>query len=528
MMSNPAGETLPPASRREIQIVFAGLMLALALAGLDNNIVGPALPEILSQFGRPTHLSWIVTAFMLTSTITTPLYGKLSDLYGRKALFIVAITIFLAGSALCGLARSMTELVLFRGLQGLGAGGLITLAQTTMADLIAPRERGKYQGLVVAVFAICSVAGPLLGGFITQHWSWRWIFYVNVPIGAVAFLLILIGLRRHHHVVNHRIDYLGALLLTVATTALLLGLTLGGTKEYPWGSPLIVRLGLTTVVFLALFLDCERWATEPILPLRLFGNGVFVVAGGAMGLTMMALAPMNLLLALYFQVVLGATPLQSGLMISPLMGGLIVASIIGGHLVSATGRYKFYPLVGLVVAIGSYLVVAWGAMIANGAVMVAGLVVFGFGYGLVMPILTVAIQNAVARADLGVATSTSAFLRSLGLTVGVALSGTVWTMELYRLLPETAVAVGASEHSLAEQGIQQIKRLPPEQRAAIISAYQQAIATTLLAGAGFTVLGLIAVVLLPELQLKSAHEPILEDTPAPIDEAPPLEPMPGT
>jgi EmrB/QacA subfamily drug resistance transporter len=527
MMSNPAGETLPPASRREIQIVFAGLMLALALAALDNNIVSPALPEIVSQLHGLTHLSWIVTAFMLTSTITTPLYGKLSDLYGRKALFIVAITIFVAGSALCGLARSMTQLVLFRGLQGLGAGGLITLAQTTMADLIAPRERGKYQGLFVAVFAICSVAGPLLGGFITQLWSWRWIFYVNVPIGAVAFLLILFGLRRHHQAVNHRIDYLGALLLTVATTSLLLALTWGGSV-YPWGSPLLISLGLATVVFLALFLGCERRATEPILPLRLFGNGVFVVAGGAMGLTMIALAPMSLLLPTYFQVVLGATPLQSGLLISPLMGGLIVASIIGGHLVSATGRYKFYPLVGLGVAIGAYLVLAWGAMMANGVVMVACLVVFGFGYGLVMPILTVAIQNAVAHNDLGVATSTAAFLRSLGLTVGVALSGTVWTMELYRLLPETAVAVGASEHSFAEHSIQQIKLLPQEQRAAIVAAYQQAIATTLLAGAGFTVLGLIAVVLLPELQLRSAHEPILEESQGPINETPPLEPMPGT
>src|SRR5271165_1017007 len=212
-MANPTEvDELPPASHGEIEIVFAGLMLSLALAGLDQNIVSPALPQIVSELGGLAHLSWIVTAFMLTSTITTPLYGKLSDLYGRKPLFIVAIIIFVAGSALCGLARTMTQLVLYRGLQGLGAGGLITLSQTTMADLIAPRERGKYQGLFVAVFAICSVAGPLLGGFITQLWSWRWIFYVNVPIGALAFLLILVGLRRRHHVVNHRIDYLGALL----------------------------------------------------------------------------------------------------------------------------------------------------------------------------------------------------------------------------------------------------------------------------------------------------------------------------
>jgi EmrB/QacA subfamily drug resistance transporter len=241
----------PPITPREIKTVFAGLMLALTLASLDQNIVGIALPRIVSDLGGLAHLSWVVTAFLVTSTATTPLYGKLSDMYGRKPLFIVAILIFLVGSCLCGLSRTMTELVVFRAIQGLGAGGLMVLAMTTIADLVTPRERGRYQGLFGAVFAFSSIAGPLLGGFITDALSWRWIFYVNVPIGLVALALIAFGFRRPHKRISHRIDYEGALLLTSATIALLLVLSWGGV-QYPWSSPLIVGLAASTSLVLFL------------------------------------------------------------------------------------------------------------------------------------------------------------------------------------------------------------------------------------------------------------------------------------
>ncbi len=340
MTSSPPAPA--PVSRRELYTVFAGLMLALTLASLDQNIVNTALPRIVSDLGGLAHLSWVVTAFMVTSTISTPLYGKLSDMYGRKPLFFTAITIFLVGSVLCGLAETMFQLILFRALQGLGAGGLITLAQTTVADLIVPRERGKYQGLFGAVFAACSVAGPLLGGVITDALSWRWIFYVNLPVGAAALFLIAIGLRHHGNVIQHRIDYPGAAFLTGGTVSLLLLLSWGGSV-YPWLSPAILALAAGASLFYGLLIRQERHANEPILPPHLFGNRVFVVAVSVIGLNAMALFGSLVFLPLFFQVVLGASPTRAGLMLAPMMGGVIVASITGGRLVSAFGRYKIFP-----------------------------------------------------------------------------------------------------------------------------------------------------------------------------------------
>src|SRR5271156_3841101 len=293
----------PTVSKRELYMVFAGLMLALTLASLDQNIVSTALPRIVSDLGGLAHLSWVVTAFMVTSTISTPLYGKLSDMYGRKPLFFTAIIIFLIGSIVCGLAQTMFQLILFRAIQGLGAGGLITLAQTTVGDLIVPRERGKYQGLFGAVFATCSVAGPILGGFITDALSWRWIFYVNIPVGAAALFLIGIGLRHHGKVVRHRGDYAGAALLTAGTVSLLLLLSWGGSV-YPWLSPIILGLAAATALFYGLLVRQERRAQEPILPPQLFNNRVFVVGVSVIGLNAMALFGSLVFLPLYFQVVL--------------------------------------------------------------------------------------------------------------------------------------------------------------------------------------------------------------------------------
>lgn len=483
-----------PLSRRDLRIAFAGLMLTLTVAALDQNIVGTALPRIVSDLGGLDHLSWVVTAFMLASTTTTPLYGKLSDLYGRRPLFIVAIVIFLLGSALCGLAASMTQLILFRGVQGLGAGGLISLAQITIADLVSPRERGRYQGLFAAVFAVCSIAGPLLGGFLTDALSWRWIFYVNLPIGAAALVLITLGVPRLSRHLEHRIDYLGALWLSAATTSLLLALSWGGTT-FSWSSPVIIGFAIAAALQYALLVLQERMAPEPLLPLRLFGNAVFVVAVAVTGLTAMALMGSFVFLPTFFQLVIGASPSASGLMTAPLMIGLILASIVGGRIVARTGRYKALPVIGLAVAIVTFLALAYASERRAGMVIFEiVLPVLGAGLGLVMPNLTVAIQNAVDRLDIGVATSGASFARSLGGAFGVAAAGAI----LSRALAGLAPAAGG-----AAAGMSQIADLPLALRDALLDAYRQATAETFLAAAAVVAAALVIVLFLPEWPLRA-------------------------
>jgi len=485
--------------------VFAGLMLALALAALDQNIVGVALPQIVSELGGLHHLSWVVTSFLVTSTATTPLYGKLSDMYGRKPLFIIAIVIFLVGSCLCGLSRSMTELVVFRGIQGMGAGGLIVLAQTTIADLVAPRERGRYQGLFGAVFAFSSVAGPLLGGFITSALSWRWIFYVNVPVGIPALAMIAFGFRRPHHKVSHRIDYAAVALLSSATVALLLVLSWGGV-QFPWSSPLIIGLAMASVVLTALLIRTERRSAEPVLSPHIFHNRTVVIASMVMALAFMGIFGAFVFLPLFFQLVMGMEPAQAGLMLAPMTGGLIAASFIGGRIVSRTGRYKIFPVVGLGCASLSFIVVMWAAA-SNGGIGVieASLIVLGCGFGLVMPNLVIALQNAVGAGELGAATATAAFFRQLGGTFGVAMSGAIMTAQLQGLHMEKWNGLVKNGRSLMEQGIQDIAALPAAQREIVLGAYRHAISTTFLVGAVITALAFALVLFLPEHPLKSGR-----------------------
>jgi EmrB/QacA subfamily drug resistance transporter len=494
-----------PVSKRELYMVFAGLMLALTLASLDQNIVSTALPRIVSDLGGLAHLSWVVTAFMVTSTITTPLYGKLSDMYGRKPLFFTAIIIFLIGSVLCGMAQTMFQLILFRAIQGLGAGGLITLAQTTVGDLIVPRERGKYQGVFGSVFATCSVAGPILGGFITDTLSWRWIFYVNLPVGAAALFLIAIGSRHHYRSVTHQIDYTGGAFLTCGTVSLLLFLSWGGSV-YPWLSPAILALAAVASLFYGLLFRQERRAREPILPPHLFTNRVFVVGVSVIGLNAMALMGSLVFLPLFFQVVLGASPSRAGLMMAPMMGGVIVAAVTGGRLVSTFGRYKIFPVVGLIVGSGSFLALAmaafWGAPVP---LIETALISLGCGLGLVMPNLTVAIQNSVERTDMGAATSVSAFIRSLGGALGVAVAGTVVAMRLRQCLPASWMQTRASGSNLLELGVLQIAKLPPEEHVLLMTAYRHAVATTFLTGAGVALLAFAIVLFLPERPLRAVH-----------------------
>jgi EmrB/QacA subfamily drug resistance transporter len=504
MTTQTEHHTTPPASPREVRTVVAGLMMALMLASLDQNIVGVALPRIVSDLGGLSHLSWVVTAFLLTSTATTPLYGKLSDMYGRKPLFVAAILIFLGGSCLCGVSGSMTQLVIFRGIQGIGAGGLMTLAMTTIADLVAPRERGRYQGLFGATFAFSSIAGPLLGGFITDALSWRWIFYVNVPIGIPALALILVGFHRPHHKVSHIIDYAGVAYLTTGTMSLLLLLTMGGV-QYPWSSPFMIGLATTAAVLSLLLIYTERRSEEPIFSPPIFHNKVFVIASSTMSLTFMGLFGAAIFLPLFFQLVLGLAPARAGLMMAPMTGGVVVSSFIGGRLVSATGRYKIFPVAGLAAASLAFLAVMWAAATGAGfAAIETSLIILGMGFGLVMPNLTVAIQNAVSTRDLGVATATAAFFRSLGGTFGVAMSGAIMTAQLQDL--HAAARAGTGLRALLGEGVQQIAQLPPAQKEAVIAVYRHAITTTFLVGSIITALAFAIVLFLPEHPLKSAHE----------------------
>lgn len=498
-----ATEITEPASPREIRTVFAGLMLALALASLDQNIVGTALPQIVSDLGGLSQLTWVVTSFLLTSTITTPLYGKLSDMYGRKPLFVISILIFLVGSCLCGFSASMTQLVLFRGVQGLGAGGLMTLSQTTIADLVAPRERGRYQGMFGAVFAFSSIAGPLLGGFITHALSWRWIFYVNLPVGAVALALIVFGFRRPQRIVAHRIDYAGVMLLSAATATLLLVLTWGGVS-YPWLSSPIIGLTGVSALFFCLLVRQERRAVEPVFSPHIFRNKVFVVASGAVGLAFMALLGTAVFMPLFFQLVLGFTPLRAGLMMAPIPVGLIVSSFLGGSLVSKTGRYKIFPVIGLAFATSALFFLAWASAGEAGVLAIeSALLLLGFGFGFVMPNLTVAIQNSVDPRELGMATATAGFFRSMGGTFGVALTGAIVAGQLHHI--HLGSGGGAGTHALVEQGIRQIAQLPVLQRDVILAAYRHAISSTFLAGAAVAAAAFAISVFLPEKPLRSAR-----------------------
>jgi EmrB/QacA subfamily drug resistance transporter len=418
-----------------IRLVFTALMLVLLLASLDQTIVSTALPTIVGDLGGIQHLSWVVTAYLLTSTVSSPLYGKLGDLYGRKLVLQTAIVIFLVGSALCGVAQGMGELIAFRALQGLGAGGLIVTSIAVIGDVIPPRDRGRYQGFFGAVFGVSTVIGPLLGGFFVDNLSWRWIFYVNLPIGAAA--LVVIGAVFHAPVerVRHSVDWLGAALLTGALTSIVLFTSLGGTT-YAWGSAPIVVMILLAVVLIPLFVLAERRAAEPILPLELFRNRIFSFAsaiGFAVGL---ALFGAIVYMPVFLQIVGGESPTRSGLQLTPMMLGVLVTSITSGQLISRYGRYRKFPIIGTAVmtvglALLSRLGVGSSALEASLYMLVVGL-----GIGMTMQVLVLAVQNAVPHRFMGVATSGSLLFRQVGGSIGVALFGAIFANRLHANLAE--------------------------------------------------------------------------------------------
>jgi EmrB/QacA subfamily drug resistance transporter len=432
-LSSPT-DASPRYTRGEILSVLAGVMLAMLLAALDQTIVATALPTIAGELGGVDGLSWIVTAYLLTTAATTPLYGKLSDLYGRGPVIRIAIVLFVLGSVLCGLSRSVGELVLFRAVQGLGAGGLMTLAFTVIADVVAPRERGRYQAHVSSVFVLASIGGPVLGGFLTEQASWRWVFYVNLPLGIAAYVMAGRPLDRLPPPSGTpRIDVPGALLVAGAAACLLLALLSGGT-EAPWLSWPILGLFVAGLVLSAAFAARELRAPEPIIPPGLFRGPVFATACAAATIATMVMLGGITLLPLYLQTVVGVSVSRSRLNLLPLMIGNVVSAVAVGRRVAATGRYRLFPGLGLGIAGIAFLVWAASGWREPGGALVVFLLVVGLGLGMVMPVLTLSVQNAVERRHLGAATSSLAFFRTLGGAFGVALLGAVLANGIERRL----------------------------------------------------------------------------------------------
>ncbi len=498
-MEQPSSESTPPP--RRLGLVLGALMLVMLLASLDQTIVSTALPTIVGELGGLEHISWVVTAYLLAITVVTPLYGKLGDLYGRKVVLQGALVIFLIGSALCGLAQGMTELILFRAIQGLGGGGLMVSAQAAIGDVVSPRERGRYMGLFGAVFGVSSVAGPLIGGFFTSALTWRWIFYINLPLGVLALVALAVSLPGAKERVSHSIDYAGAVLLAVGLSAIVLLTTLGGTT-YEWASPEIVALGAVGIAGLALFVWAESRAAEPILPLHLFRNRVFRITSVIGFVIGFALFGALTYLPLFQQVVRGDSPTESGLQLVPVMAGVLIGSIGSGLVITATGRYKVFPIAGTAIAAVGMLLLSRLDAGTSTLFGVFAMFVMGLGLGLVMQVLVLAVQNAVDYAELGVATSGATLFRSMGGSLGTAVLGAIFTNRLTDELagsPAAGVGSGAVDPSALDT-------LPAAVRDPYIGAFTDSLSTVFLVATAIVLLAFLLSWFIEERPLRKTVE----------------------
>ncbi|MFC4472525.1 DHA2 family efflux MFS transporter permease subunit [Streptomyces xiangluensis] len=492
--------------RGGVLVSIGALLLGMLLAALDQTIVSTALPTIVSELGGLDHLSWVVTAYLLAATAATPLWGKLGDQYGRKKLFQTAIVIFLIGSALCGMAQNMPQLIGYRALQGLGGGGLMVLSMAIVGDLVPPRERGRYQGLFGAVFGATSVLGPLLGGLFTEHLSWRWVFYVNLPVGVVALAVIATVLRIPVRTTRHTIDYLGTFLIAAVAACLVLVASLGGTT-WGWASPQIIGLAVLAVVLGAAFVSVERKAAEPVLPLKLFGIRTFTLSAVISLIVGFAMFGAMTYLPTFLQVVQGVSPTASGVHLLPMVAGLLLASTVSGQIVSRTGRWKVFPIAGTGITTLGLLLLHQLDESSSTFEMSAYFAVFGLGLGLVMQVLVLIVQNAVSYEDLGVATSGATFFRSIGAAFGVAIFGTIFASrladKLTAALAGQPLPPGIGPDSLKSDP-RGIAELPSAPRLSAVQAYASAITDVFLYAAPVAVLGFVLAWFLREDKLRGS------------------------
>ncbi|MEU9554841.1 MDR family MFS transporter [Streptomyces fumanus] len=519
-------ETAGGKQPRSVRVVLLALMIAMMLAMLDNMIIGTAMPTIVGELGGLEHLSWVVTAYTLATAAATPLWGKLGDMYGRKGTFMTSIVLFLIGSALSGMAQDMGQLIGFRAVQGLGAGGLMVGVMAIIGDLIPPRERGKYQGMMAAVMALAMIGGPLVGGTITDHWGWRWSFYINLPLGVVTLALISVVLHLPKKRAQARIDYLGAALLTIGITAIVLVTTWGGT-EYAWTSARIMELIGIGVAALVGFVFWQTKAAEPVVPLHIFRSRNFTLMsliGFIVGFVMFGA---TLFLPLYQQSVQGASATNSGLLLLPMLGAMLVTSMVAGRVTTSTGRYKVFPIVGgVLMTVGLYLLSLMDTATSR---FTSGLymAVVGLGMGCLMQITMLVAQNSVEMKDMGVASSSTTLFRTLGSSFGVAIMGALFNHRVQDVMAERAGALGSK---VTEQSAQldaaSLAKLP----AAAREAYQHAVSSgthgAFLLGSAVAVLALVAAVFVKEVPLKGAG-PKADggDGPVPQDKVSVAEPV---